>query len=72
VRITVQLIDAAEDRHLWARTFERRLEDILAIEAEVSRAIASQIGGTLGLQQTKLINSRPVDRAWPKPMLPWG
>jgi TolB-like protein/DNA-binding winged helix-turn-helix (wHTH) protein/Tfp pilus assembly protein PilF len=61
VRITVQLIDAAEDRHLWARTYERRLEDILAIEAEVSRAIASQVGGTLGLQQAKLINSRPVD-----------
>ena len=61
VRITVQLIDAAEDRHLWARTYERRLEDILAIEAEVSRAIASQVGGTLGLQQAKLTNSRPVD-----------
>ncbi len=61
VRITVQLIDAAEDRHLWARTYERRLEDILAIEAEVSRAIASQVGGTLGLQQAKLVNSRPID-----------
>ena len=61
IRVTVQLIDAAEDRHLWARTYERRLEDILSIEAEVSRAIASQVGGTLGLQQAKLINSRPVD-----------
>ena len=61
VRITVQLIDAAEDRHLWARTYERRLENILAIEAEVSRAIANQIGGTLGLKQAKLINSSPVD-----------
>jgi TolB-like protein/DNA-binding winged helix-turn-helix (wHTH) protein/Tfp pilus assembly protein PilF len=61
VRITVQLIDAAEDRHLWAQTYDRRLEDILGIEAEVSRAIASQVGGTLGLQQAKLINPRPVD-----------
>jgi TolB-like protein/DNA-binding winged helix-turn-helix (wHTH) protein/Tfp pilus assembly protein PilF len=61
VRVTVQLIDASEDRHLWAHTYERGLEDILAIEAEVSRAIANQVGGTLGLKQAKLVNSRPVD-----------
>jgi TolB-like protein/DNA-binding winged helix-turn-helix (wHTH) protein/Tfp pilus assembly protein PilF len=61
VRVTVQLIDAAEDRHLWARTYERRLEDIFAIEDEVSRAIASQVGGSLGLRQAKPINSRPLD-----------
>ena len=61
VRVTVQLIDAAEDRHLWAQTYERRLQDILAIEAEVSRAIAGQVGGSLGLQQIRPANSRPVD-----------
>jgi TolB-like protein/DNA-binding winged helix-turn-helix (wHTH) protein/tetratricopeptide (TPR) repeat protein len=61
VRVTVQLIDAAEDRHLWARTYDRRLEDVLAIESEVSQAVASQVGGTLGLQSAKLISSRAVD-----------
>jgi len=61
VTITVQLINAAEDRHLWAQTYDRHLEDILAIEAEVSRAIAGQVGVTLGLQQARLASSRPVD-----------
>jgi TolB-like protein/DNA-binding winged helix-turn-helix (wHTH) protein/Tfp pilus assembly protein PilF len=61
VSITVQLIAAAEDRHLWAQTYERNLADILSIEAEVSHAIAGQIGGTLGLQQAGLTNTRPVD-----------
>ena len=61
VSITVQLIAAAEDRHLWAQTYERNLADILAIEADVSQAIAGQIGGTLGLKQAGLTKTHPVD-----------
>jgi TolB-like protein/DNA-binding winged helix-turn-helix (wHTH) protein/Tfp pilus assembly protein PilF len=61
VSITVQLIAAAEDRHLWAQTYERNLADILSIEAEVSRAIAGRVGGALGLKQAGLTNTRPVD-----------
>jgi TolB-like protein/DNA-binding winged helix-turn-helix (wHTH) protein/Tfp pilus assembly protein PilF len=61
VSITVQLINAAEDRHLWAQTYERDIADILAIEAEVSLAIAGQVGGTLGLKQARLTSIRPVD-----------
>ena len=51
ITITVQLIDATQDRHLWARKYERQAEDLLDIEAEVSREIASQIGGTLAAQR---------------------
>ena len=47
VMVTVQLIDAAEDRHLWARKYDRKLEDFLAIEADLSQEIAGQIGGAL-------------------------
>lgn len=61
VNVTVQLIDAAEDRHLWARTYERRLEDILTIESELSGAIASRISGTLTSQPTKLPVARALD-----------
>jgi TolB-like protein/DNA-binding winged helix-turn-helix (wHTH) protein/Tfp pilus assembly protein PilF len=61
VNVTVQLIDAAEDRHLWARTYERRLEDILTLESELSGAIASRISGTLTSQPTKLSVARTRD-----------
>jgi TolB-like protein/DNA-binding winged helix-turn-helix (wHTH) protein/Tfp pilus assembly protein PilF len=61
VSITVQLIAAAEDRHLWAQTYERNLADILSIEAEVSHAIAGMVGGTLGLKQAGLTSTHPVD-----------
>jgi TolB-like protein/DNA-binding winged helix-turn-helix (wHTH) protein/Tfp pilus assembly protein PilF len=61
VAVTVQLIDAIEDRHLWAEKYNRRVEDILAIEAELSQAIASQIGGTLGQHRATRRNVRAVD-----------
>jgi Tfp pilus assembly protein PilF len=43
VRITAQLIDAHSDQHLWARTYERDLKDILGMQDEVARDIATEI-----------------------------
>ena len=43
VRITAQLIDARADRHLWARSFERKSGDVLALQAELASAIAREI-----------------------------
>ena len=44
VKITAQLIDASKDKHLWADSFQRDLKDVLALQGEVARAIASEIG----------------------------
>lgn len=63
VSVTVQLIDAVEDRHLWAEKYERRVEDIMSIEAELSQAIAGQITGTLSQQRGA---QRLVRRVLPK------
>ena len=43
VRITAQLIEVATDRHLWAKSYERDLKDVLALQGEVARAIAQEI-----------------------------
>ena len=43
VRVNVQLIKAANDSHLWAETFDRKLTDILSVESEVAKAIAEQL-----------------------------
>ncbi len=48
VRITAQLIDAANDRHLWSETFDRELTDIFAIQDEIAKAIVAALRGTLG------------------------
>ena len=43
VRITAQLVRAATDQHIWAESYERDLRDLVALEDEVSRSIATQI-----------------------------
>src|SRR5207302_7809944 len=43
VRVNVQLIKAANDAHLWADTFDRKLTDIFAAESEIAKAIADQL-----------------------------
>jgi TolB-like protein/Tfp pilus assembly protein PilF len=61
VRITAQLIDARNDRHLWARSYERDLNNIVALQAEVAQAIAEAVVGKLSPQQrARLMGSRPV------------
>jgi len=44
VRITAQLVDGATDRHLWARSYDREMRDVLALQHEVTTEIASEIG----------------------------
>ena len=53
VRITAQLVHAPTDRHLWARSYERRLEDVLALQGELSRAIAEEVRLTVGTKESQ-------------------
>jgi TolB-like protein/Tfp pilus assembly protein PilF len=43
VRVTVQLIDTASDRHIWAETYERDLRDVLTLQGNVAQSIANAI-----------------------------
>lgn len=43
VRVTIQLIDAANDRHIWANNFERELVDVFATQSELAREISNSI-----------------------------
>ena len=47
VRITAQLIDATQDRHLWSETYDRELTDIFAIQDEIANAIVTALRGTI-------------------------
>jgi TolB-like protein/Tfp pilus assembly protein PilF len=47
VRITVQLIEVATDRHLWARDYERDLVDVIALQREVADAVVAELRGEL-------------------------
>src|SRR6476620_5098445 len=54
VRVNVQLIKAANDSHLWADTFDRKLTDIFSVESEVARAIAEQLRAKLTGQEEQV------------------
>jgi TolB-like protein/Tfp pilus assembly protein PilF len=47
VRITAQLIDAASDKHLWSQTYDRKLDDIFAIQDEIAADVVRQLKVTL-------------------------
>jgi TolB-like protein/DNA-binding winged helix-turn-helix (wHTH) protein/Flp pilus assembly protein TadD len=62
VRITAQLIEAPNDRHLWAETYEGDLRNILALQGEVAAAIAKEVKLKLSPQEEiHLANARPVN-----------
>jgi TolB-like protein len=48
VRITAQLIDAGDDRHLWSETFDRKLADIFKIQSDIANAIVTAVRSSLG------------------------
>ena len=47
VHISVQLIDAATDQHLWGESYERELKDVFALQSQVAQAIAQQVHAVL-------------------------
>ena len=62
VRITAQLIDVRNNRNLWAESYERDLRDVLALQSQVARAIASEIKVDMQPQeQARLATVRQVD-----------
>jgi TolB-like protein/class 3 adenylate cyclase/Tfp pilus assembly protein PilF len=61
VRVNVQLIKAANDSHLWADSFDRKLTDIFSVESEVAKAIADQLRAHLTGREEQLIAARPTD-----------
>src|SRR5215475_3361509 len=61
VRVNVQLIKAANDSHLWADIYDRKLTDIFAVESDVAKAIADQLRVKLTGQEEQAIAAKPTD-----------
>jgi TolB-like protein/Tfp pilus assembly protein PilF len=61
VRVNVQLIKAANDSHLWADTFDRKLIDVFFVESEVARAISEQLRVHLTGQEKQVLAAKPTE-----------
>src|SRR5205085_11233463 len=60
VRVIAQLIDARNDVHLWAQTYDRDLADVFAIQSEIAKGIADQLQAKLSPAEKSAIEQRPT------------
>ena len=60
VRVTVQLIDAEADRHVWAERYDRELADIFAIQDEITAAITATLPGRVEAATHERTNRKPT------------
>jgi TolB-like protein/Tfp pilus assembly protein PilF len=60
VRVNAQLIDARNDAHLWAQTYDRDVADVFAIQSEIAKAIADQLQAKLSPNEEKAIGHPPT------------
>ena len=63
VRITSQLIDTRTDRHLWSENYERRMEDVIALQSDVAFAIAQALKEKLTPEEARIIVALPTANA---------
>jgi TolB-like protein/class 3 adenylate cyclase/Tfp pilus assembly protein PilF len=61
VRVNVQLIKAANDSHLWADTFDRKITDIFSVESDIAKAIADQLQAKLTGREEQVIAAKPTN-----------
>jgi TolB-like protein/Tfp pilus assembly protein PilF len=61
VHVNVQLIRAATDEHVWAESYNRKLDDVFAVEGEVASAIAEQLSAKLSGTEQKAVTAKPTE-----------
>jgi TolB-like protein/Tfp pilus assembly protein PilF len=61
VHVNVQLIKAATDEHLWAESYNRKLDDIFGVEAEVAQSIASALNAKLSGAEERVLAQKPTE-----------
>ncbi len=61
IRINVQLINAKNDQHLWAESYDRDNKDVFSIQSEIAKMIAQQMNATLSEKEKSLIEEKPTE-----------
>src|SRR5206468_11395349 len=59
VRVNVQLINALTDAHLWADTYDRKLNDIFAVESEIAKTIVDTLQAKLTGSEKQMMAAAP-------------
>jgi TolB-like protein len=61
VRVSIELVEARDDKTTWADSFDRDLTDIFAIQSEVARTVATKLAATLSPEEKRNIESKPTE-----------
>ena len=61
VRVSTELIDARQDKTIWADSFDQDLTDIFAIQSEVAQTIATKLAATLSPEEKRIIEKKPTE-----------
>lgn len=61
LRITGQLIDAQTDEHIWAETYDRKLQDVFEVQNDVAQQIASALKAKLSGKEKELVGKKPTE-----------
>ena len=61
MRVNAQLIDARDDAHVWAQTYDRDVADVFAIQSEIAKVIAEQLQAKLTGREEQAIAAKPTD-----------
>jgi TolB-like protein/Flp pilus assembly protein TadD len=61
VKIRVQLINASTDNHIWGETYDFNWKDILSVQSDVAKTIASELKTVLSPEENKLIDKKPTE-----------
>src|SRR5438876_3367111 len=61
IRVSVQLIDALTDRHIWVQNYDRTLADSITLQDELATEIAAALGATLSPQEKARVAAKPTN-----------
>jgi TolB-like protein/Flp pilus assembly protein TadD len=60
VRVTAELVEAASGRHVWSETFDRKLDDLFAVQAEIAEKILGGVGASVSAAELERIRRKPT------------
>lgn len=60
IRITTQLIDAASDKHIWARSYEKELDDVFSVQTDIARQVAEALRVEILAPQMDRLGMKPT------------
>jgi adenylate cyclase len=61
IRITAQLIDVANDRHLWAQNYDRELDDVFAVQSDIAKQVAEALRVRILSEEATRLEKKPTE-----------